>query len=178
MPEHCLLQLFLFVDLITFILLGHSGLQSNSKDWDHVLLTSPLLLVEYLFDVGIWWRTFGPCFWSPLDEQNTPKESDPKQFAKMFAPCIVSVPFILSDETKVLNQAWGLLMCLVLFWCSVEEEENEEAQEEAPKDEAEIQVGAPGGGSKSFAALRYRLVGVITLMCFGVDAGDVYLLGF
>jgi DNA-directed RNA polymerase subunit M/transcription elongation factor TFIIS len=37
----------------------------------------------------------------------------------------------------------------------VEEEENEEAQEEAPKDEAEIKVGAPGGGSKSFAALRY-----------------------
>ncbi|CAN6286622.1 unnamed protein product, partial [Urochloa humidicola] len=60
----------------------------------------------------------------------------------------------------------------------VEEEENEEAQEEAPKDEAEIQVGAPGGGRELSAALWCRLVRTTTLMCFGVDAGDVYLLGF
>ncbi|CAN6309067.1 unnamed protein product, partial [Urochloa humidicola] len=60
----------------------------------------------------------------------------------------------------------------------VEEEENEEAQEEAPKDEAEIQVGASGGRREMSAALWLRLVGIITLMCFAVDAGVVNLLGF
>jgi len=53
-------------------------------------------------------------------------------------------------------------MQIGLFCCTVEEEENEEAQEEAPKDEAEIQVGAPRGWRKSSAALPCRLVGMMT----------------
>ncbi|CAN6303308.1 unnamed protein product, partial [Urochloa humidicola] len=59
----------------------------------------------------------------------------------------------------------------------VEEEENEEAQEEAPKDETEIQVGA-SGGRREMSAAQLRLVRIITLMCFAVDAEVVDLPGF
>ena len=69
-------------------------------------------------------------------------------------------------------------MQLGLFWCAVEEEENEEAQEEAPKDEAEIQVGALEEEGNRWLHCGVGFVGIVTLMCFGADAGDIYLLGF
>jgi len=66
-------------------------------------------------------------------------------------------------------------MQLGLFWCAVEEEENEEAQEEAPKDEAEIQVGALEEGNR-WLHCGVGFVGIVTLMCFGADAGDIRVL--
>ena len=58
----------------------------------------------------------------------------------------------------------------------MEEEAHEEAEEEAPKDEAEIQVGALEEEGNRWLHCGVGFVGIVTLMCFGADAGDIRVL--